>query len=119
MTTNPYSKGIEHLAEAGIIRPTYGRVLLKAIMRTDGSDIQVQGIDTKNAVCHEVVAADEPRDAHLLGNEVQVGMHVIHISTAGDAPDWQERESRFCIVREQDIIAYWWPDEAIEGKRRS
>lgn len=118
MTTNPYSKGIEHLAEAGIIRPTWGRVLLRAIMRTDGSNLEVAGIDTKNAICHEVVATDSTRP-ELFGSEIEKGMHVIHISTAGDAPDWQERESRYCIVREADIIAYWWPDEAIEGRRRS
>jgi hypothetical protein len=105
--TNPYRLGLEKLHK--ILRMTGDRVLLRAILQTDGSDLQVEGSDTRTAVCHQV------EDVGPDVKDLAPGMHVLHISAAGDGlnPDQSNRSARYTIVREEDVIAYWWPEEAL------
>lgn len=105
---NPYQDGVDWLMAAGVARPTEDRVLLRAILKTDGATIHIAGTDTLQAVCHEVVA---------LGPEckgsVKVGDHVIHISAAADAADFLNPNARYLFVRERHIVASWDPGDAV------
>lgn len=109
---NPYKLGLEPLHS--IVRVTGDRVLLKAILRTDGSEIEVQGFDTRTAVCHQV--EDCGPDVKDLG----VGMHVLHVSAAGDGldADPNNRAARYTICREEDVVAFWWPEDAVKEFQR-
>ena len=40
--------------------------------------------------------------------ELRVGMHVLHISAAGD----KVSDSDIEIIREEDVISWWYPPEA-------
>jgi hypothetical protein len=109
---NPYKQGLEKLNK--IVKVTGDRVLLKAILQTDGSEIEVQGADTRTAVCHEV--CDIGPDV----KDIAIGAHCLHISAAGDGldADQTQRGARYTIVREEDIVAWWYKDEAVAEYER-
>jgi hypothetical protein len=104
---NPYRNGLDPFIKQ--IQPTSDRVLLRAILSTDGSDLAIDS-DVRGAVCHEVIRVGP--DVLNLAE----GMHIVHISAAGDTLDNDPNtKSRFCLVREEDVVAYWFPDELVEA----
>lgn len=106
---NPYKNGVEWLCAARVVQPTEDRVLLRAIMRHDGSDLAIAGTDTLQAVCHEVVSIGP--DAR----GVEVGDHVIHISAAADAADFLNKDARYLFVRAKHIVCRWKPSDAMNA----
>lgn len=102
--SNPYRNGLDFLVP--LLNPTSDRVLLRAILQTDGSDLAIEGADVRRAICHFVVRCGPDV------KDIQEGQHVIHISAAGDSLDGDPNStSRFCLVREEDIVAYWQPSD--------
>lgn len=96
-----YKRGVEWLCAAGVMKPLGKRVILKAILCTDGASIFAGKEDSKKAVCHLVTE---------VGPEVQKvkrGDMVIHISTATDAADFDKDDGRYLFCHEDDIMGQW------------
>lgn len=99
---NPYRRGLEPLAEAGLVMPMPNRVLLRAIMTTDDSVVsEGVAIDAKQAVAHFVVAIDEATAEKV---DLHHGDVVIHISAAGDALTYDDKAARHVVVHVDDIV---------------
>ena len=107
--SNIYRGGLEKFCELGVCKPTADRVLLRAVMAGDDGILAMAGFDTKSAVCHQIVATGPDVSEWAF----QVGDYCVHISTAGDTPDPDSRQSRFVIVRAEDIILTWDHAEAV------
>ncbi len=106
---NPYKYGLERIAR--VMMPSGARIKLRAVMATDGSELEIAGSDTRKAVCHEVMAiGPDASDC----SDISVGMHCLHISAAGDEADQDTKSSRTVFVHVDDIVAYWWPKDAAE-----
>lgn len=99
-----YSRRLPPLMATGVIKPTYDRVLLRAVMQGSSSTLHVTE-DVRKAVCHEIVeiGPDVPDSEGFA-----IGNHCVHISTAGDSPD-EDDKSEWCVVRAEDIILVWDP----------
>ena len=85
-----------------IAQPQNRRLLLRAVLATDGSDLEVVGSDARQAVCHEIV--DSAADCNNLWSK---GDYVLHISVAGDGVDedqGQNKENRYTLACEDEIV---------------
>lgn len=103
-----YTDGIEPIIIAGKFRVRGNRVLLRAILATDGSEM-ARGVAYKtiDAECHEVIAVgpDVP--------DIKVGQHVYCRSAAADRIR-NDETSRFWLIDERDIGAVWDPASLTE-----
>lgn len=85
-----------------MMHPTINRVILKEVKQVLSTELQIVGNlnNKKMVICYEVLD---------VGPEVQKlapGMHCLHISAAGD-----KIADDIDVVREEDVIAYWYPPE--------
>lgn len=103
MSSNPYKNGVAPFVD--LMTPTGHRVLLRAVLRQDGSDLAID-TDTTKAVCHQVVAVG------LKVTSVRALDMVVHISAAGDLLDPEDQTSRYVLVHEDDIVVKWSDTEA-------
>jgi len=91
--------GLAPIIEKNLMNPTRDRVLLKPIY--------VQSVVKQShpaKVCYEVIKVGPKVE------KLRVGMHVLHISAAGDKiPD-----SDIEVVREEDVITDWYPPKDID-----
>lgn len=109
---NIYKRGVEWLAAAGLMKPLGKRVILKAILSTDGATIKMAKDDTRSAVCHEV------KDVGPEVTKVNRGDMVIHISTATDAADFDKVDARYIFCHEDDIMGLWDHQKALTAHRQ-
>lgn len=108
MKRNPYRHGLSYLCEKRVLRPLGDRVLLRAILATDGSAFEILGADTGQAACYEIVATGPKVDEF----DYPEGHHCLHISAAGDALDDGGHSNRYTLVPADEIICAWSPEAA-------
>ena len=109
---NIYKRGIEWLCAAGLLEPTDKRVILKAIMSHDASEIVAGKEDTRKAVCHLVTKVGPEV------SKVKLGDMVVHISTATDAADFDKVDARYIFCHEDDIMGLWDHEKALVAHRQ-
>lgn len=110
---NIYKRGTEWLCAASVMKPLGKRVILKAILAEDASEIFAGKTDTRKAVCH--VVTDIGPDVQ----KVKPGEMVIHLSTATDAVDFDKVDGRYTLCHEDDIATHWDHEVAVEAHQRA
>lgn len=71
-------------------------------------------VDTVKAICHEIIEIGDG----VTRPRVVPGNHCLHLSTAADAADYDKFDSKsalYLFVHEEDIIAAWNEQEAIDA----
>jgi hypothetical protein len=95
----------------GVLTPLNKRVLLRAVLRQDGSTLAID-TDAKGAVAFEVIRVAED----VTG--VKVGDMCLHISAAGDLLDPDDETARHILVHEEDIVCKWPHAAAVDLTER-
>lgn len=120
-----YEGTIEELHEQGkiVVTPAADRVLLRAILTLDGSELgQSLAYDARQAIAHEVVALgpgvrkwERDNGVERVEDGIQLGMHAFVVSAAADRLSKMDPTVRLWTARVSHLVAYWWPGERPSG----
>lgn len=107
-----YGLGTDPVVVSGALKPFGDRLLLRAILATDGSTLHVVTHNSTDAECFEVIgvgggvaAACEMKDEE----PIKIGQHVDVRSTAADRIRSKDPVGRFWLVSVEDVTAVWDP----------
>lgn len=112
----PYVVGhLEALHEQGkiVLQPRGERVLLRAILASDVSDLSLDSYDARQSIAHEVVAIGlgvagwERAHGVAEGHGLRVGQHCFVLSQAADRLSKTDKSVRLWLAHVDDISASW------------
>lgn len=111
--------GLEAMHETGTINitPHGARVLLRAILTTDGSALTAGvDVDARKCICHEVVAIGDGCAKWWSDNGVMhgpaIGDHVFVVTPASDRMSKYDHTVRLMVCHVEDISAFWIPPKS-------
>jgi hypothetical protein len=114
----PYAaySGIEEMHEKGIIKitPQHEKVLLRAILAADASDL-VRDVkyDARHSVAHEIIELGPGVDAWFAsrgvpeGSRPKAGQHCFVVSAAADRLAKMDATVRLWTTHIEDVVAAW------------